>query len=1180
MADDLSLLFRLRADNTQARAVVADTRAVVNQLRQSFGPQLTQTLTVANKSFSDIDGTLTNFVAQRVPLVGSAVTRVTEGLKGLGGEGGKADKAVRGVADSIQSIAAQSGKTTPQIASFLAKYVQLETQSKRNEAAFKFFGGSVDLVGNKTAKFTPELESARSAMAAVAAESASAGGAIAALAGPIGLVVLAFAAMAVGAATAAREVLNLTKRTAEFQGKMFDLAQQTGLTVKTLSAFEVIATTTGGRLETITQAVVQFQRKLDEAQNPLSKTAELFRKFNIDTSDTETALRSAFTALARMPEGFAQTNAAAELFGARGGKQVLAILKETNGDLDGAIKRFRELGILISEEDARAADKLNDELAILDFQLRAASAALVRELIPSLTEIVRSFGDVVRAARPFIDIAARIAGVTGRALESTFLGLSVTVQALTGDIEGLNRTLKELENRKNIPALNIPDLQTPLPRPPSFLQSASEAAVQADALIAIVKRSVAEQTQALSVLFQQGRRNREQQAEETIAANKRVLEADKQSIDARLALKEQEIKALDEAQVKRGEIVRRDTEDYRAITAEISKLQQERLDKESLFDVTSREIRAKAAKERADSRRNEIQNETDLTINELDRQIREIEAQVQRGEIAEETGLTTIEQLERAKIQIRIESRERQRDVGFLTVQDQADINAELQKLNQEQDRLADEQRNRRLQRERDAGQRTVDILVANIDTLIQLEQIAGERRIATINALARQRVITEETAARQILQIRLDLIDDEIEATEAKLAAAATITDKDERIRTQADLNNQIRVLTEQRKTIQDEGNREIDEGRQRDLENERRYADELEDIKRRVRDIERDAAEEVIRLMVTTFARRRDIIRAQRDLDLADERERHQRVTDSIKQQKSDTDAEIRILERRLERLKIGTTEEIEEHNRLIESLERLKQKRAELDRAQEAEDERSKTRTEVITVRAKIELADPDTALRDLFDDIGESITNLAGKFAELLGLGEEFATLAAVLAERVGGVLAGAFDQFSNALGQTVANWVLLGETGPAVMRRILAQALASIAAEAAVNAIKELALGFASLFFNPAESAAHFTAAGLWASIGGVAAIAGRSVAGDLFKPKTTTSGAGGRGTSERSGESRAIDLTRTQQNQRLDIFLHTEPGRGFGQEVVRAIVDDVRSNGDAREVIIHTAKES
>src|SRR5688572_24421933 len=329
MATDLSLLFRLKGDNAQLKSTLADSRQAVAQLRQSFGPQLTQTVTVANNVFNNFDGTLQNFVAQRVPLVGGAIVSITDKLRGFGGESAKADKAFSTLGKSIGSIAAQSGKSVPQVAAFLSRFVQLETQAQKNDAAFRFFGGSVDLIGNKTAKFVPELEEAGAALSTVSAKSATAGSRIAAMAGPIGIVVAGVAALTAGTAFAVKQLFDLTKTAAAFQGKMHDLAQEVNLTVSSLSAFEVLAKRTGGNLGVITQAVVLFQRKLDDAQDPLSKTAEQFRKFNIETSDTETSLRSAFKALAAMPPGFAQTNAAAELFGARGGKQVLAILKET-----------------------------------------------------------------------------------------------------------------------------------------------------------------------------------------------------------------------------------------------------------------------------------------------------------------------------------------------------------------------------------------------------------------------------------------------------------------------------------------------------------------------------------------------------------------------------------------------------------------------------------------------------------------------------------------------------------------------------------------------------------------------------------------------------------------------------------------------------------------------------------
>src|SRR5687768_3352441 len=93
MATDLSLLFRLRGDNAQLKGTLADSQRAVAQLRQAFGPQLTQTVTVANNVFNNLDGSLQNFVAQRVPLVGGAIVSITDRLRGLGGQSAKADKA-------------------------------------------------------------------------------------------------------------------------------------------------------------------------------------------------------------------------------------------------------------------------------------------------------------------------------------------------------------------------------------------------------------------------------------------------------------------------------------------------------------------------------------------------------------------------------------------------------------------------------------------------------------------------------------------------------------------------------------------------------------------------------------------------------------------------------------------------------------------------------------------------------------------------------------------------------------------------------------------------------------------------------------------------------------------------------------------------------------------------------
>jgi hypothetical protein len=102
---------------------------------------------------------------------------------------------------------------------------------------------------------------------------------------------------------------------------------------------------------------------------------------------------------------------------------------------------------------------------------------------------------------------------------------------------------------------------------------------------------------------------------------------------------------------------------------------------------------------------------------------------------------------------------------------------------------------------------------------------------------------------------------------------------------------------------------------------------------------------------------------------------------------------------------------------------------------------------------------------------------------------------------------------AVGTFASGIGSMVENFILLGSTGPAALKKLTAQALASVAAESAVKAIYWTAQGIVDLFFNPARAAADFAGAALFASIAGVTAFAGRAIAGDSFK----NNGAGGGG---------------------------------------------------------------
>ena len=112
---------------------------------------------------------------------------------------------------------------------------------------------------------------------------------------------------------------------------------------------------------------------------------------------------------------------------------------------------------------------------------------------------------------------------------------------------------------------------------------------------------------------------------------------------------------------------------------------------------------------------------------------------------------------------------------------------------------------------------------------------------------------------------------------------------------------------------------------------------------------------------------------------------------------------------------------------------------------------------------------------------------------------------------------------AFEGVGQAVGQAARAFVLFGNAGTSV-RKVTAEVLASIAQMAATKAIFHLAEGFAALamaFFGipnaGPSAAAHFKAAAIYGVVAGVAALAGRAVAGNSF------SEGGGGGSGERAG---------------------------------------------------------
>lgn len=200
---------------------------------------------------------------------------------------------------------------------------------------------------------------------------------------------------AIGAATG---LILFAKHATEAAAVLHDLSQQTGFQVETLSGLKNAADTSGSSIQSISTALGIFQKNMVAAQTAGSKMSGIFRSLNIDTKDNEKAVRDAFRALHEMESGANQTALAMQLFG-RSGKDVLGVLKEMDGDLDKAIEKGKELGIIIGKDVAKAADEFNDQMTIMGKQLQAIGLTVSKFLMPILKGLMVHIGHLTMAFR-------------------------------------------------------------------------------------------------------------------------------------------------------------------------------------------------------------------------------------------------------------------------------------------------------------------------------------------------------------------------------------------------------------------------------------------------------------------------------------------------------------------------------------------------------------------------------------------------------------------------------------------------------------------------------------------------------------------------------------------------------------------------------------------------------------
>lgn len=204
---------------------------------------------------------------------------------------------------------------------------------------------------------------------------------------------------AFGIAIGAVGLLNFARNAITTADAIAKTADRIGVGIESLQELRVAAERAGATTGQLDAGLEQLTRRLGEAAAGKGELLQVLRQYGIEIRDAEGRTRSTEQVLADLADAMQRAGSASEqlriaqaAFG-RGGIVLANTLRNGSGALQEQRDRARELGLVLSEDAARGAEKANDALAELGSYIKVNLQGAFLEIAPE----IRSFAESIVA---------------------------------------------------------------------------------------------------------------------------------------------------------------------------------------------------------------------------------------------------------------------------------------------------------------------------------------------------------------------------------------------------------------------------------------------------------------------------------------------------------------------------------------------------------------------------------------------------------------------------------------------------------------------------------------------------------------------------------------------------------------------------------------------------------------
>jgi hypothetical protein len=245
-----------------------------------------------------------------------------------------------------------------------------------------------------------------------------------------------------------------------------ETAQAIGISIEAYQSLSFAASTAGVDQEGLTGALTKFNKTISQAAAGGKKQAAAFSDIGVSVRDANGQLKDADKVLLEVADKFQgyadganKTALAQDLFGKSGAK-LIPLLNSGKQGITELTDQAERLGLVMSAENAAAADQFNDSLTTLDGVSRGMANQIAADLLPYLNDLTGLMLDLADNSDEAADATSGLGEVLkfvtalaialGGALQAEGIAVgglaAAAAQAASGDFAIAGQTLASISD--------------------------------------------------------------------------------------------------------------------------------------------------------------------------------------------------------------------------------------------------------------------------------------------------------------------------------------------------------------------------------------------------------------------------------------------------------------------------------------------------------------------------------------------------------------------------------------------------------------------------------------------------------------------------------------------------------------------------------------------------------------